>query len=316
MADDAVSAILRQVRRVEITARRAVDELFAGQYHSAFRGRGMEFDEVREYQPGDEIRTIDWNVTARAGTPFIKRFREERELTVLFLVDESGSAAFGSGLEARHVAQAKCAALLMFTALANHDKVGLATFADAPGTFFPPRKGRGAVLRLVRELFTPPPPRRGTAIAAALDWLNRVQKRRCVLFVLSDWLDPAAATPAFERTLAVTARRHDLVAVVLRDPRERELPDVGLVEFEDLESGVRRELDSSSPAVRTWWRARADRRHEELLGRLRRAGADLLPVELSAELPASAAAQSGRDPLLDAFGAQLRALFRRREQRR
>ncbi len=313
MDDEAVSAILRQVRRVEITARRAVDELFAGQYHSAFRGRGMEFDEVREYQPGDEIRTIDWNVTARAGTPFIKRFREERELTVLFLVDASGSAAFGSGAQARHVAQAKCAALLMFTALANQDKVGLATFADQPGTFFPPRKGRGAVMRLVRELFTPAPPRRGTAIAPALDWLNRVQKRRCVLFVLSDWLDPAAATPAFERTLAVTARRHDVVAVVLSDRREQELPNVGLVEVEDLETGARGELDSASATVREWYRTRQRQRHDERLARLHRCGADVLPVTLPDAAPAD---RSGRDPLLDAFGAELQALFRRRGRRR
>ena len=311
--DDRVSEVLRQVRRVEIVARRAVNELFAGQYHSAFRGRGMEFDEVREYQPGDEIRTIDWNVTARAGAPFVKRFREERELTVMFLVDESGSAAFGSGVEARHVAQAKCAALLMFTALANQDKVGLATFAHEPLRWFPPRKGRGAVLRLVRELFSERPPRRGTSIAAALEWLNRVQKRRCVAFLLSDFLDPAITTPAFARTLAVTARRHDLISVALRDPLEQELPDGGLVAFEDLESGARGELDSSSALVRDWYRRRQAERDERVAALLQRAGVDRIAVTLPA---AGAAARPGHDALLDAFGQQLRALFRRRELRR
>ncbi|MSR46351.1 MAG: DUF58 domain-containing protein [Planctomycetes bacterium] len=320
-ADDPVSAVLRQVRRVEIVARRAVNDLLAGQYHSAFRGRGMEFDEVREYQPGDEIRTIDWNVTARAGTPFIKRFKEERELTVMFLVDESGSTAFGSGVETRRRAQAKCAALLMFTALANQDKVGLATFADGPRRYFPPRKGRGAVLRLVRELFGAPEPAATssdtssitTSIGPTLDWLNRVQKRRCVSFLLSDFLDPALHSPAFARTLAATARRHDLIAVELRDPRERELPAAGLITFVDLETGARRTLDSASANVRDWWRRKQAAREAALAELLRRCGVDLLAVTLP---DATAPIRPGRDALLDEFSAQLKALFRRRELRR
>jgi len=310
---DAIAAVLRQVRRVEIVARRAIDDLLAGQYHSTFRGQGMEFDEVREYQPGDEIRTIDWNVTARSGTPFVKRYREERELTVQFLVDESGSTAFGSGGETRRSAQAKCAALLMFTALVNQDKVALATFADGPRGYWPPRKGRGAVLRLVRELFAPPPPPAPTRIAAALDWLNRVQRRRCVAFLLTDFLDPELATPAFSRTLAVTARRHDLIAVTLIDPREVELPDAGLVEFACLESGARRQVDSGNARVREWWRRRHAAREATLDELLRRCGVDRLRVALPA---ADAAVRPGRDALLDAFSTELKALFRRRGRRR
>jgi uncharacterized protein (DUF58 family) len=310
---DPIAAVLRQVRRVEIVARRAIDDLLAGQYHSAFRGQGMEFDEVREYQPGDEIRTIDWNVTARSGAPFVKRFKEERELTVQFLVDDSGSAAFGSGRETRRSAQAKCAALLMFTALANQDKVALATFADGVRGYWPPRKGRGAVLRLVRELFAPPPAPAPTRIAAALDWLNRVQRRRCVAFLLSDFLDPEVATPGFARTLAATARRHDLIAVTLVDPREAELPDAGLVEVACLETGARRRIDTGSRTVRDWWRRRHAAREAALDLQLRRASVDRIKVVLPG---GDAAARPGRDPLLDQFSSELKALFRRRGRRR
>src|SRR5262245_353367 len=270
-----LAEIARQVRRIEIVANRAVNDLFAGEYHSVFRGRGMEFDEVREYQPGDEIRTIDWNVTARSGAPFIKRYREERELTSLFAVDVSASSAFGSGFEPRRVAIAKCAAMLMFSALKNHDKVGLLTFADAARDFFPARKGKGAVLRLVRELLSLDASSGTTNLAAALDTLNKVQKRRSVVFLFSDFLPDeraggtsppaAAAAEPLVRTLAATASRHDLIAVRVLDRRERELGDHGLVTFEDLESGARIELDTGSARVRAWLRERfaADARRIE-----------------------------------------------------
>jgi uncharacterized protein (DUF58 family) len=312
-----VADVVRQVRRIEIVANRAVNDLFAGEYHSVFRGRGMEFDEVREYQPGDDIRSIDWNVTARAGAPFVKRYREERELTVLFAVDVSASGAFGSGREPRRVAIAKCAAMLMFSALKNHDKVGLLTFADAPRDFFPARKGRGAVLRLVREILSLEASSGTTNLAAALDTLNKVQKRRSVVFLFSDFLPddapPAAATAPLERVLASTASRHDLIAVRVLDRREREIGDHGLVTFEDLESGGRVELDTGSARVRAWLRDRFARDAQRVLQVCRRAGVDLLPLDLP---DPALHGHGGRDPILDAFGKGLLALFRRREQRR
>jgi uncharacterized protein (DUF58 family) len=312
-----VAEVVRQVRRIEIVANRAVNDLFAGEYHSVFRGRGMEFDEVREYQPGDDIRSIDWNVTARAGAPFVKRYREERELTVLFAVDVSASGAFGSGREPRRVAIAKCAAMLMFSALKNHDKVGLLTFAEAPRDFFPARKGRGAVLRLVREILSLEASSGTTNLAAALDTLNKVQKRRSVVFLFSDFLPDdapsAAAAAPLERVLASTASRHDLIAVRVLDRREREFGDHGLVTFEDLESGGRVELDTGSARVRAWLRDRFAHDARRVLQICRRAGVDLLPLDLP---DPALHGHGGRDPILDAFGKGLLALFRRREQRR
>jgi uncharacterized protein (DUF58 family) len=308
-----LAEIARQVRRIEIVANRAVNDLFAGEHHSVFRGRGMEFDEVREYQPGDEIRSIDWNVTARAGTPFIKRYREERELTILFAVDVSASSAFGSGLEPRRVAIAKCAAMLMFSALKNHDKVGLLTFAEAPRDFFPARKGKGAVLRLVRELLALDASSGRTDLAAALDTLNKVQKRRSVVFLFSDFLGNAATSTSLERTLAGTASRHDLIAVRVRDRRERELGDHGLVTFEDLESGERLELDTGSARVRDWLRDHLAEDARRIAQTCRRAGVDLLPLDLP---DGGKRGHGGRDPVLDEFGKGLLALFHRREQRR
>jgi len=304
-----VAEVVRQVRRIEIVANRAVNDLFAGEYHSVFRGRGMEFDEVREYQPGDDIRSIDWNVTARAGAPFVKRYREERELTVLFAVDVSASGAFGSGREPRRVAIAKCAAMLMFSALKNHDKVGLFTFADAPRDFFPARKGKGAVLRLVRELLSLDASSGATNLAAALDTLNKLQKRRSVVFLFSDFLESGLT----ERTLASTASRHDLIAVRVLDRREREIGDHGLVAFEDLESGARLALDTGSARVRAWLRERFARDAQRVQQVCRRAGVDLLPLDLP---DPARAGHGGRDPILDAFGKGLLALFRKREQRR
>jgi uncharacterized protein (DUF58 family) len=308
-----VAEVVRQVRRIEIVANRAVNDLFAGEYHSVFRGRGMEFDEVREYQPGDDIRSIDWNVTARAGAPFVKRWREERELTVLFAVDVSASGAFGSGREPRRVAIAKCAAMLMFSALKNHDKVGLFTFADAPRDFFPARKGKGAVLRLVRELLALDASSGATNLAAALDTLNKLQKRRCVVFLFSDFLPTDPPSGFTERTLASTASRHDLIAVRVLDRREREIGDHGLVAFEDLESGARVELDTGSARVRAWLRDRFARDALRVQQVCRRAGVDLLPLDLP---DPARAGHGGRDPILDAFGKGLLALFRKREQRR
>lgn len=273
MSDQAVAEILNKVQRIQIVANRSVDDLLAGQYKSVFRGRGMEFDEVREYQPGDDVRTIDWNVTARAGTPFIKRFCEERELTVSFLVDVSASGMFGSGEQSKLELVTEIAALLMFSALKNNDKVGLTLFCDDIVGHFPPRKGKANVLRLIREIVSTKPVARSTNLNAALEFLNRVQKRRAVVFVMSDFLDADLKT-----TLAVTGRRHDVTAITVSDPREHELPDVGFMTLQDAETGEIVEVDTRHKQVRELFRKQTGQRAERLADGLRRAGLDQLEV--------------------------------------
>src|SRR5262245_24206177 len=214
--------VLRQIRRLHLKARRAVEDLLGGEYHSVFKGTGIAFEEVREYQPGDDIRSIDWNVTARMGHPFVKRFIEERELTVLLVVDTSGSLHFGTQLQQKREVAAELAAVLAFSAISNNDKVGLLLCTDGVERFVPPRKGARHVLRLIRDLLFFQPARRGTDLRAALDYLNRVLRRRAVVFLFSDFLDDGHEQ-AFKRT----GFRHDLIAVRLTDLREEELPRVG-----------------------------------------------------------------------------------------
>jgi uncharacterized protein (DUF58 family) len=264
---------LKKVQRIQIVANRTVNDLMAGQYKSVFRGRGMEFDEVREYQPGDDIRTIDWNVTARTGTPFIKRFCEERELTVMLLADVSASGAFGSGDQSKLDLVVEVAAMLMFSALKNNDKVGLLTFCDTVLDYFPPRKGKSNVLKLIRQLVAAEPVPRSTNLESAIDYLNRVQKRRSVVFLLSDFLAPAA-----RHALSVANRRHDLVAVTVEDSRERELPDVGFITLEDAETGEIVELDARHPQVRALFRAEADSREQKLADSFKKSGIDRLAL--------------------------------------
>ena len=268
-----VADILRKVQRIQIVANRSVNDLLAGQYRSVFRGRGMEFDEVREYQPGDEIRTIDWNVTARAGTPFIKRYCEERELTVMFLVDVSASGAFGSGRQSKLDVMIEMSALLMFSALKNNDKVGLMMFADDVHSYYPPRKGKGNTLRLIREMLAVEPVQRETDMEAALQYLNRVQKRRAVVFLISDF-----QTEASRKAMAISNGRHDLVAITLADPREQSLPDVGFITLRDAETGEIVEVDTHHPQVRQLFEQQAADRAELLTTKLRRAGVDQLSV--------------------------------------
>ena len=236
---------LRAVRKIQIRTSHLVSDLFAGQYQSVFKGRGMEFAEVRLYQPGDDVRTIDWNVTARSGTPHVKRFAEERELTVMLVVDASASTIFGSRRQTKQALAAELAALLAFSAITNNDKVGLVVFSEDVELALPPRKGNRHVLRVIREILSLKPAGRGTDIPAALEHLGHVTKRRCVVFLVSDFL-----TPGWRRTLRVAARRHDVVAVVLEDPREAELPAVGLVELEESESGERYVVDTHDWRVR------------------------------------------------------------------
>ena len=265
--------ILKRVRRIEIRTRRLVEEVFAGQSESVFKGRGMEFAEVRPYLPGDEVRDIDWNVTARSGAPFVKRFTEERELTVVLAVDVSGSLEFGSGATSKRELVAELAALLAFSALKNSDRVGLVLFSDRLELYVPPRKGRTQVLRIVRELLTHGIEGRGTTWAAGLDFMNRVVRRRSVVFLLSDFL-----TPVDTKLFRVTARRHDLVALWVEDPREAELPAVGRILLEDLETGRTRWVNTNDPRTRESYRAaRADAKSRVQRG-LAAAHADSVPL--------------------------------------
>ncbi|HKQ61336.1 MAG TPA: DUF58 domain-containing protein, partial [Candidatus Polarisedimenticolaceae bacterium] len=265
--------VIRRVRRLEIRTRRLVEESLAGSYHSVFRGRGMEFAEVREYVPGDDVRTIDWNVSARFGRPFVKKFTEERELTVVLLVDASASERFGTEASTKLGLASEIAALLAFSAIRNGDRVGLLLFTDRIELFLPPRKGREHGLRVLREVVAVEPAGRGTRIARALEYLQSVVRKRAVVFLLSDFQDSG-----FERVLRVVAQKHDLVAVELGDPREQLLPDVGLLAVEDAESGQRGLIDSSSAAVRAAYAAAGELARQSLRETLRRTGVDLLEL--------------------------------------
>ena len=268
-----LSEVLREVRRIQIVANRQVNDILAGEYHSVFKGRGMEFDSVREYVPGDEIRNIDWNVTARTGAPYIKKFCEERELTVLLAIDISASGSFGSLRLSKTDTAIEVAAVLMFSALKNHDKVGLLLFCDDVLRYIPPRKGRSNVLRLIRDLLAVEPVRARTDIPKALDFLGRVHKRKCVVFVMSDFLGPDCS-----RALAIARTRHDVIAITLTDPRELELPDVGFIHLQDAETGEIVELDTRHPKVRALFAENAAKRERQLSGWFRRAAVDCLDI--------------------------------------
>lgn len=237
--------ILKKVRQLEITTRGMVNDVFSGEYHSVFKGRGMEFAEVREYQIGDDIRNIDWNVTARQGHPFVKVFEEERELTVMLMVDASSSGEFGTAGRMKGEIAVEICALLAFSAIKNNDKVGLIIFTDQIEKFVPPRKGKSHVLRVLRELLFFKPKARKTDIAGALEYLNRVTRRRAVVFMVSDFISPDFAKP-----LRIANKRHDIVAIQMEDPRERDLPNVGFIELEDAETGEQILLDTRDPLVR------------------------------------------------------------------
>jgi uncharacterized protein (DUF58 family) len=271
-----VKDLMRQVGKIRVVTHRLVDEHLSGEYHSVFKGHGIEFDEVREYTPGDDIRSIDWNVTARMGHPFVKRFHEERELTILFLVDVSGSQRFGSGERSKSELAAEITCLLALSAIKNQDKVGLILFSDRIEKSIPPRKGRTAALRLVREVLATEETRRGTRLASALRYLNQIQKRRAVVFIISDFQDQG-----FERELRVTARRHDVICCTVSDPREQELPDVGLVEIQDPETGAIELLDTSSRGVRETFNANAQREASDLQRLFRKHKIDTLNLATS-----------------------------------
>ena len=266
--------ILKQVRRIEISTRGLVNEVFSGEYHSVFKGRGMNFAEVRKYQYGDDIRSIDWNVTARTGSPFVKVFEEERELTVMLVVDVSASGDFGTRERLKGEVAVEICALLAFSAIKNNDKVGLIIFSDRIEKFVPPRKGRRHVLRVLRELLYHRPEGRGTDITAALEYLTHVQRKKAVAFLVSDFRDDG-----FDRALAIAGRRHDLIAVRVGDERERELPPLGLLELEDPETGERVIVNTSNLEFRTAFGDHVERERVELDRTFRRSKVDVIDIE-------------------------------------
>jgi uncharacterized protein (DUF58 family) len=237
--------LLKKVRQLEIRTRGLVNQVFSGEYHSVFKGRGMSFSEVREYQIGDDVRAIDWNVTARLDHAFVKVFEEERELTVMLLVDMSGSQFFGSQGQLKRDVAVELSAILAFSAMKNNDKVGAILFSDEIELFVPPRKGRSHALRIVRELISFEPRRQATSLKKALEYLNHVLKRRSIVFVISDFIDAG-----YETALRIAGKRHDLIGIALLDPRENELPKVGLITFRDAETGLQRWIDTSDASVR------------------------------------------------------------------
>jgi len=238
-----------KIRRIQIKTGRNVSSAFAGEYNSAFKGHGMEFEEVRAYQPGDDIKSIDWNVTARTGEPYIKRFREERELTVLLMVDLSASGNFGSTGKKRNDVAAEICAVLSFSAIRNNDRVGLLVFTDEVETFISPGKGLTHVMRIIREILAFNPKGKGTSIEKAMNYLGKVQRKNSVVFLISDFIDNG-----YEQSLKIMAEKHDLVALSITDPLEMDLPDCGLVTIRDGESGHFRTIDSSSKLVRKEWK--------------------------------------------------------------
>ena len=284
--------VAAEVRRIEITTRHLVRDIVAGEYSSAFRGRGVEFAEVREYQPGDDVRMIDWNVTARLGSAYIKRFLEERELTILFAVDYSASGAFGTRRRTKRALAVEVCAVLALAAARNNDRVGTAFFTDRLERYVPPRKGRRQVLRVISELLAHEPTGRGTDLAGSLLALEPLLRRRSVLFLVSDFL-----ADGWRPVLGRLARRHDVIAVQLVDPRERELPDVGTVALQDAETGAWRWVDTASPRVQDAVRARVARFDAELTSAVEEGGADLLRLDAG-----------------EPYGERLLAFFRRRER--
>lgn len=269
---------LKKIRRIELRTIRLVENLMAGQYHSVFKGRGIDFDEVRHYEPGDDVRRIDWNVTARTGIPHIKKYVEEREMTVMLLVDASASGGTGSVHQSKRELAAEIAAVLAFSAIANNDKVGLLLFTDRTERYVRPAKGRSHVLGLISLILTHQPKHRGTDIAAALNHISHAHSRRATIFLLSDFMDED-----YERALKVVGRKHDLIAVPVRDASELEMPDIGSIVFEDAETGEVLELNTGSAEARKLFAATGEKRVTDLRRQLRRAGLDT--IELQTDQP-------------------------------
>ncbi len=296
-----IAALMEKVGRIRVLTNHLIDDELSGNYHSTFKGQGVEFDEVRPYEVGDDVRSIDWNVTARTGMPYIKRYSEERELTILFAVDVSGSLGYGSRGRTKAELAAEVTALLALTAIRNQDKVGLLLFSDRIVKYIPPRKGRDSVMRLAREVLAAGEGAEGgTDVAGALKFLNGVRKRKAVVFLVSDFMVPQTASEdEVERLVKATARRHDVICVTVADPAESALPNAGLVELEDPETGEIVLADTSSASVRKAFAAAAEEEAAKRAGFFRRSGIDVLSLATDR-------------PYID----DIRALFKRRARRR
>ncbi|MCX6580305.1 MAG: DUF58 domain-containing protein [Candidatus Aminicenantes bacterium] len=266
--------ILKKVRRIEIISRKSSKELFAGAYHSTFKGRGMEFSEVREYTPGDDIRFIDWNVTSRMGKLFVKQFVEERELTVILAIDLSASLGFLSQTRSKKEIIAEISAIIAFTAVLNNDKVGLLIFTDKIERFIPPKKGKTHLLRIIREILTFQPEGKGTSIHNGLVYLNKVLKKKSILFLLSDFIDAG-----FTQSMKIASRKHDLIAVKVTDMREKNLPDQGMFVLKDSETGEEFLADFASPQTRELFPTDYINREKELLEIFKKYRVDIIPIE-------------------------------------
>jgi len=292
--------ILKKVKQIEVRTNRLVTDSLAGNYHSVFKGRGMNFDEVREYVAGDEIRTIDWNVTARTGTPHVKKFTEERELTIMLMIDISRSGDFGSIKSSKREIMAELGSVLAFSAVRNNDKVGLILFTDFVELYIPPAKGRSHILRVIREILYFEPQGKKTDLKVPLEFVNKVTKRKAVAFLISDYCltgDHTSQLATLKPTLMVCNRHHDLISVIVSDPREHELPDCGWLVIEDAETGQQIELNTSDPAIRRGWQELAADQSRQLHHLLGATGIDTL--ELSTD-------GSFITPLLSFFGARRR----------
>ncbi|CAA6691404.1 MULTISPECIES: DUF58 domain-containing protein [unclassified Lentimonas] len=287
--------IIKKVRRLEIRARHLVTEAVTGAYYSSFKGRGMDFEEVREYAIGDDVRTIDWNVSAKMDRPFVKVFREEREMTLMLLIDLSASGVFGSVEQSKRERAAEIASVLAFSATQNNDKVGVLLYTDEVEHYIPPKKGRRHILRVIRDILFFEPKGRRTSHKAALDYLNRVQRRKTVVFMISDFLDEP--TELFD-TLALTNQRHDLISIALSDPREIELPEVGLITLEDAETGEMVEIDTGNKNTRHRYATLARKRQQDFNSHMRKKGLDW--IQASTDQP---------------YLPELRKLFARRASR-
>lgn len=294
--------ILKKIRQIEIRTNRLVTESLAGAYHSVFKGQGMNFDEVREYQPGDDVRTIDWNVTARMNHPFIKKFVEERELTLMLVVDVSGSGLFGSRAQSKRELAAEIASVLAFSAIRNNDKVGLLLFTDEVEKFIPPRKGRGHVLRVIREVLFFEPKRRGTDLVNALEFMGRVLPHRSIAVIISDFQTPESSGPLplpIQTALRMANRRHDVVTVQITDRYEMELPALGRLTFEDAETGEILEINTANPGSRDAFALRRQKQLSELARQFRSSGIDAIQLRTD-----------------ESYSAALGNFFETRERRR
>jgi uncharacterized protein (DUF58 family) len=297
--------ILRKVRQIEIRSNRLVSEVLAGSYHSAFKGQGIDFEEVREYQPGDEVRTIDWNVTAKMGNPFVKQYREERELTIMLAVDVSASLSYGSDSQSKREKLAELAALLAFSATRNGDKVGILLFTDQVELYLPPAKGQKHVLRILREILFHSCNSKGTEISTGIRFINQVLSRRAVVFLLSDYiivenpLEEESRVEVFLQQISATRRKHDLICARIHDPAEKLIPDVGLVDFEDAETGELFTIDTSSIDFRNHFNHHNSEEDKNLAAELRRRGIDAFDFSTSTD-----------------YASALQEFFRMRENRR